>query len=76
MLGRLVGTTAPGHHDCSIQHLRFDIFEPQEAKLPVRLIDTTNERRLVQGHGTPPRVKDDIEDISSKLDNGGLRLQF
>ncbi|GFW29950.1 hypothetical protein TNCV_4999901 [Trichonephila clavipes] len=31
--------------------LRIDIFKPQEMKLPVRLINTTNERRLVQGHG-------------------------
>ncbi|GFT33876.1 hypothetical protein TNCV_4383661 [Trichonephila clavipes] len=34
-----------------LKHLRFDIFELQEAKLLVRLINTTNERRLVQGHG-------------------------
>ncbi|GFY02546.1 hypothetical protein TNCV_3504261 [Trichonephila clavipes] len=27
------------------------MFELQETKLPVRLINTTNERRLVQGHG-------------------------
>ncbi|GFY21817.1 hypothetical protein TNCV_1169611 [Trichonephila clavipes] len=29
--------------------LRFDIFEPQETKLPVRLTNTTNKRRLVRG---------------------------
>ncbi|GFU54612.1 hypothetical protein TNCV_2160851 [Trichonephila clavipes] len=51
-------------------HLRFDIFELQETKLPVRLIITTNERRLVQGYETPKRVKGDIEDVSSELDNG------
>ncbi|GFU46035.1 hypothetical protein TNCV_4692221 [Trichonephila clavipes] len=37
----------------------------------VTLIKTTNERRLVQGHETPLRVKRDIEDVSSELDNGG-----
>ncbi|GFV34397.1 hypothetical protein TNCV_1776861 [Trichonephila clavipes] len=32
--------------------------------LPVRLINTTNERRLVQGHETTPlRVKEDIENV-------------
>ncbi|GFV39959.1 hypothetical protein TNCV_435741 [Trichonephila clavipes] len=52
--------------------LSFDIFELQEPKLPVRLNNTTNERRLVKGHGTiPPKVKGDIEDVSSELDNGG-----
>ncbi|GFV24250.1 hypothetical protein TNCV_3445031 [Trichonephila clavipes] len=51
--------------------LRFDIFELQETKLPVRLIKTTNERILVQGHENPLRVKRDIEDVSSELDNGG-----
>ncbi|GFU86163.1 hypothetical protein TNCV_368211 [Trichonephila clavipes] len=54
-----------------LKHLRFDIFELQETRLAVRLINTTNERRLVQGHETPLRVKEDIEDVSSELDNGG-----
>ncbi|GFU54313.1 hypothetical protein TNCV_576891 [Trichonephila clavipes] len=53
-----------------LNHLRFDIFKLQEMKLPVRLINTTNERRLVQGHETPLRDKGDIEDVSSELDNG------
>ncbi|GFT24846.1 hypothetical protein TNCV_3021331 [Trichonephila clavipes] len=53
-----------------LKHLRFDIFGLQEAKLPVRLINTTNERRLVQGHETPMRVKGDMEDVSCELDNG------
>ncbi|PRD22983.1 UNVERIFIED_CONTAM: hypothetical protein NCL1_47634 [Trichonephila clavipes] len=52
------------------KHLRFDIFELQETKFPVLLINTTNEWRLVQGHETPPRMKGDIEDVSSELDNG------
>ncbi|GFW72634.1 hypothetical protein TNCV_3798621 [Trichonephila clavipes] len=40
--------------------------------LPVRLITTTNERRLVQGHETTPlRVKRDVKDAPSELDNGG-----
>ncbi|GFS82160.1 hypothetical protein TNCV_250201 [Trichonephila clavipes] len=30
-------------------------FELRETKLPVRLINTANERKLVQGHETPPR---------------------
>ncbi|GFV38589.1 hypothetical protein TNCV_132281 [Trichonephila clavipes] len=37
----------------------------------VRLINTTNEWRLVQGHETPLRVKGDIEDVSSELCNVG-----
>ncbi|GFY29540.1 hypothetical protein TNCV_2627101 [Trichonephila clavipes] len=52
-----------------LKHLRFDIFELQETKLPVRLVNTTKERRLVQGHETPLRVKGDIEDASSELDS-------
>ncbi|GFS96390.1 hypothetical protein TNCV_17241 [Trichonephila clavipes] len=36
-----------------------------------RLVNTTNERRLVQGHETQLRVKEDIEDVSSELDNRG-----
>ncbi|GFS54838.1 uncharacterized protein TNCV_3575711 [Trichonephila clavipes] len=47
-------------------------FSTQEPKLPVRLINTTNERRLVYGHETTPlRIKGDIENGSSELDNGG-----
>ncbi|GFW66200.1 uncharacterized protein TNCV_1710991 [Trichonephila clavipes] len=57
------------------KHLHFDIFELQETELLVRLINTTNERRLIQGHGghetTPLRVKRNIEDVSCVLDNGG-----
>ncbi|GFV50333.1 hypothetical protein TNCV_622411 [Trichonephila clavipes] len=49
----------------------------QETKLPVRLINTTNEQRLVQRHETIPlRVKGDIKDVSSELDNRGYRLPF
>ncbi|GFW67547.1 hypothetical protein TNCV_3392181 [Trichonephila clavipes] len=33
------------------------------------LINTTCERRLIQGHETPLKVKGDIEDVSSELDN-------
>ncbi|GFS55396.1 hypothetical protein TNCV_1626871 [Trichonephila clavipes] len=50
--------------------LRFDIFELLENKLPVRLINTTNERRLVQGHETPLRMKGYIYDVSSELASG------
>ncbi|GFX02611.1 uncharacterized protein TNCV_728651 [Trichonephila clavipes] len=54
-----------------LKPLRFDIFELQGMKLLVRLINATNERRVVQGHETTPlRVKGDIEDVSSELDNG------
>ncbi|GFX52356.1 uncharacterized protein TNCV_4323741 [Trichonephila clavipes] len=60
-----------------LKHLRFDISELQETKLPVQLINTTNEQRLVQGHETTPlRVKGDIEDVSNFLDNRMLRLHF
>ncbi|GFV96958.1 hypothetical protein TNCV_4351711 [Trichonephila clavipes] len=46
-------------------------------KLPVRLTNTTNERRLVQGYETTPmRVKGDIEEISGELDNGGDEAHF
>ncbi|GFW39883.1 hypothetical protein TNCV_4358781 [Trichonephila clavipes] len=37
-----------------LKHLRIDIFERQETKLPVRLIKATHERRLVLGHETTP----------------------
>ncbi|GFT74595.1 uncharacterized protein TNCV_3776201 [Trichonephila clavipes] len=53
-----------------LKNLNFDIFEPEEAKLPVRVINTTNERRLVQGQETPLKVKRDTEDVSSEFDNG------
>ncbi|GFV83362.1 hypothetical protein TNCV_3055091 [Trichonephila clavipes] len=59
-----------------LKHLRFDTFELQEAKLPVRLINTTNERRQVQGHETPLRLKGDSEDVSSELDNGGVSSRW
>ncbi|GFS83540.1 hypothetical protein TNCV_66811 [Trichonephila clavipes] len=49
-----------------LKHLRFDIFEQQEMKLPVRLINITNERRQVQGHETPLRMKGETEKVSTK----------
>ncbi|GFU08966.1 hypothetical protein TNCV_1318411 [Trichonephila clavipes] len=53
-----------------LKHLRLDVFELQETKLPVRLINTTNERRKFQGHETTPlMVKGNIEDVSSEVDN-------
>ncbi|GFS74973.1 hypothetical protein TNCV_1396381 [Trichonephila clavipes] len=55
----------------NLSHLRFDIFELEETKLPVRLINTTDEQRLLEGHETPLKVKGDIDDVSSELDNGG-----
>ncbi|GFY24380.1 hypothetical protein TNCV_1014281 [Trichonephila clavipes] len=56
-------------------HLRIDIFERQETKLPVRLIKATNEQRLVLGHETTPlRVKGGIEDVSSEPDSGAESL--
>ncbi|GFW97890.1 hypothetical protein TNCV_1426531 [Trichonephila clavipes] len=39
-----------------------ELVKLQETPLPVRLINTGNERRLVQGHETPLRVKGGIED--------------
>ncbi|GFU77070.1 hypothetical protein TNCV_1701521 [Trichonephila clavipes] len=42
----------------------------QEMKLPVRLINITNERRQVQGHETPLRMKGETEKASGELDNG------
>ncbi|GFY17520.1 hypothetical protein TNCV_3518751 [Trichonephila clavipes] len=54
-----------------LKYLRFDIFELQETKLPIRLITTTSERRLVQGHEAPLRM---IEDVPSELDNGDNML--
>ncbi|GFV81391.1 hypothetical protein TNCV_2034001 [Trichonephila clavipes] len=60
-----------------LKRLRFEIFELLETKLPIQLINTTNERKLVQGHKTTPlRVKEDIVDVSSKQSNGGYRLPF
>ncbi|GFT82322.1 hypothetical protein TNCV_4651211 [Trichonephila clavipes] len=59
-----------------LKHLRFEILELQDTKLPVRRINTTNERRLVQGHGTLLKVKRDITDGSGKLDNEDFRLPF
>ncbi|GFY30005.1 hypothetical protein TNCV_4073181 [Trichonephila clavipes] len=45
--------------------------QPQETRLSVRLINTTNEHRLVQRHEISLRVKEDVEDVSSELDNEG-----
>ncbi|GFW48715.1 hypothetical protein TNCV_4242961 [Trichonephila clavipes] len=46
-------------------------------KLPVRLINPSNERGLVHGHETIPlRVKGENEYVSSELDNGGQRVHF
>ncbi|GFT95655.1 hypothetical protein TNCV_310551 [Trichonephila clavipes] len=47
------------------KHLRFDIFDLQETKLPLRLINTTNERLVQEHQATPLRVKGEIEDVSS-----------
>ncbi|GFU55640.1 uncharacterized protein TNCV_3193321 [Trichonephila clavipes] len=60
-----------------LKHLRFDISEAHETKLPVRLINTINKRRLVKGYDTTPlRVKGDIQDVSIGLDNKGYRVPF
>ncbi|GFW21741.1 hypothetical protein TNCV_2529401 [Trichonephila clavipes] len=48
-----------------IKHLRFDIFELQDAKFPVQLMNTVNGQRLVQRHETTSLSgKEDIEDVS------------
>ncbi|GFW61304.1 histone-lysine N-methyltransferase SETMAR [Trichonephila clavipes] len=39
-------------------------------------MNSTNERSLVQGHETSLWVKENIEDISSELDNEGLKVAF
>ncbi|GFX22625.1 hypothetical protein TNCV_2993601 [Trichonephila clavipes] len=52
------------------------VFKLQETKLPVRRINTTNERRLVLRHETLLRVKEDIEDVSSELVNRGDEKTF
>ncbi|GFV93619.1 uncharacterized protein TNCV_1989311 [Trichonephila clavipes] len=59
-----------------LKHLRFDIFEIQETKLPVLQINTTNEWRLAQGQETLLKVKVDIEDVSREFANGDCRLHF
>ncbi|GFV72404.1 uncharacterized protein TNCV_638661 [Trichonephila clavipes] len=46
----------------------------RETKLPVRLINTTNERRLVQEHKAPMRVDREIENVSSELGNVRLKV--
>ncbi|GFX20524.1 hypothetical protein TNCV_3488811 [Trichonephila clavipes] len=58
-------------------NLRFDVFELLEMKLPVPQVNTTNEQKLVPGQETAPlRVKGDIKDLSSELDNGDEMLHF
>ncbi|GFV84248.1 hypothetical protein TNCV_3039081 [Trichonephila clavipes] len=60
-----------------LRHLRFKVFELQETKLPARLINTTNERRLVQGHGDARelyRGGKGFRRCYSEQDNGDLRL--
>ncbi|GFW28326.1 hypothetical protein TNCV_4639931 [Trichonephila clavipes] len=54
-------------HDLSSNELSENWLE--ETKLPMRLINATNEQRLVQEHEIPLRVKGDIEDVSSELFN-------
>ncbi|GFX24247.1 hypothetical protein TNCV_1366271 [Trichonephila clavipes] len=51
-----------------LKHLRSDILELQGTKLSVQLINSTNERKVVQGYEIPLRVKRDFEDVSSELD--------
>ncbi|GFX68612.1 hypothetical protein TNCV_1800251 [Trichonephila clavipes] len=70
-LYRLSFDLLPGAGSSSLQaYLHSDIFELQETKLPVRLINTTYARILFQGHERSLlRVKGDFEDIYSELDN-------
>ncbi|GFU11960.1 hypothetical protein TNCV_3265581 [Trichonephila clavipes] len=56
-----------------LKDLRFDIFELQETKLPVRLINITNEWKVVQGYEIPMRVKGDFEDVFNELDTMGVK---
>ncbi|GFS76645.1 HTH_Tnp_Tc3_2 domain-containing protein [Trichonephila clavipes] len=50
-------------------------FKPIETKLPVQLINATNEHySMTRGHvASPLRIQGDIEDISSELDNGSVK---
>ncbi|GFX34565.1 transposable element Tcb1 transposase [Trichonephila clavipes] len=57
------------HHSVSARSIRRRLQQSEEVKLSVRLINTTNEWRLVQGHDTPLKEKGDIEDVSSEFDN-------
>ncbi|GFV56054.1 hypothetical protein TNCV_2266401 [Trichonephila clavipes] len=41
----------------------------QETKIPIRQINTTKGRRLVQRYGNTRQLQRDIEDASCKLDN-------
>ncbi|GFV59997.1 hypothetical protein TNCV_1401051 [Trichonephila clavipes] len=61
-----------------LKHLCSDVFESQETKLPVRLINTTNEHySITRGHETTAlRVQGDIKDVSTELYNGGERMHF
>ncbi|GFT40095.1 hypothetical protein TNCV_2171101 [Trichonephila clavipes] len=71
------GNEIVSHNGTSRTASRILVLSTAETELPVRLINTTNEQRLVQGHETTPlRVKRDIEDVYSELDNGGQRLHF
>ncbi|GFT06119.1 hypothetical protein TNCV_1595361 [Trichonephila clavipes] len=56
--------------------LHFDIFELQEAKLPARLINTTNKHpatssRTREYETTPVRETGGFEDVSIELDDWG-----
>ncbi|GFX81897.1 hypothetical protein TNCV_2570971 [Trichonephila clavipes] len=72
----VVGQSLQGVQNLGVRDFSAYVFQLQETKLPVRLINTTNEWRLAQRHETPLRVKGDIEDVSSELDNESLRLHF
>ncbi|GFU93322.1 hypothetical protein TNCV_1860531 [Trichonephila clavipes] len=40
-------------------------------------IDEKNFSSILRQHGTTPlKVKEDVDDVSSELDNGGYRLHF
>ncbi|GFT15027.1 hypothetical protein TNCV_4316111 [Trichonephila clavipes] len=54
-------------------NLIFTVAELQETKLSVRLINTTNERNVVQGYEIPLRVKGDFEAVSRELDTMGIK---
>ncbi|GFX12050.1 uncharacterized protein TNCV_2998331 [Trichonephila clavipes] len=54
----------------SSNHYHYRMDGIQEKKLPVRLNNTANERRLVQGHETQLKVKGDIEDVSENWIKG------
>ncbi|GFX83012.1 hypothetical protein TNCV_5001601 [Trichonephila clavipes] len=55
----------------SLQDCYSEVKNYKKQKILVRVINSTNERRLFQRHETTPlKVKADIEDVSSEMNEG------